>query len=88
MFLTNDDTQKADDLNCFFLRFDTQFLQTFLVVVLSSKNTSDQGDNRLLIDLNYVQSLFKQPRWYLLLFIKSLCRGTVPGLVLHISKVY
>lgn len=61
-FLTNDDMQKADDLNRFFLRFDTQNYNQECLKELSSIITSDQGDNNLLIDSNYVQSLFKQKR--------------------------
>ncbi len=93
--VTYDDTQKAVDLNFFFLSFDTQNYNQECLQEFCPISTSDQGGNRLLIDFNYVQSLFKllRPKKSagpdgLLLFIKSLCRGTVPGLVLKISKVY
>ncbi len=41
--LTNDDTQKADALNCFFLRFDTQNYNQECLQELSSRSTSDQA---------------------------------------------
>lgn len=60
MLPTIDDTQKAGDLNGFLLKFDTQNFDLECKMELSYISAADLGDNRVLIDCDQVQSLFKQ----------------------------
>lgn len=58
--LISDDTQKADDFNCFFLRFDNPNFDQECSKELNSISTTDRRDNRVLIHNGYVQSLLKK----------------------------